>query len=811
MTLRGWKFGCLLCLWILAWAGFKSVPTVNAAVYTWTAAQGFEQAEKTGVLFRRNPLLTEDFMPEDIILKGDPTEYGDEIIPGIGTADTDEASAPFVMKLVDGTYRIYYTYTAGYGQLAYRESGDSISGWREQKLLNIRDAADPFLLPYLQSGYRIYYTKINPAENFLAYKSLDSDGITTLTGEKTLGLGSSASDSAMSPYIMEAFGQFHIYYSLDNGSNTNIASAVSTNGVDGWSNTNTAFLGLGSGINQRRDPFLIQQAEGSFRLYYTRSNGIYGQLAYRASPDGISNWSEEALLGIGSADNTAAGPFLMADNDGQVRLYYHSKDAAYGDFRQIKMRESKESFTGWGVPQATNIGGAEERLRGFYILHTKDGQYRVYYPAGNFTSAQWYTRISPDGLSNWSDAISVNLDTPAGGSPFIHKFPDNTYRMYYSIDEGDGLKLVCRESTDGVNWEAAIDIGIGKTDSEFPADQPFLMRLSDGTYRMYYTKIAADSQIVYAVSDNGYSDWQNPNTALFPGESQDPFLMKRSDGSYCLFYTALLAGGGSQLLCRISSDGLSQWSEPAPAGAGVTVLESARSPFVMMDESGKFRLYFLYGDSAAEEWQLRYCQKQTNFVSSGTLIGPVLDSGSSQVWQEIEWDPSLSYGTSLTLQTRSGNSPVPDNEWSVWSAANSGGRATISSPSGRYIQWKAAFFTNDSFCSPHLKSVSIHYDTHVVAEPVLKAYKSLFRPNKGEQVRLEFKLPAAGQVSLKIYNLRGEHIVTLLDKINYPSGGPYSVSWAANNEAGSVVSSGIYLVLLETPNGKRWKKVAIVK
>lgn len=68
-----------------------------------------------------------------------------------------------------------------------------------------------------------------------------------------------------------------------------------------------------------------------------------------------------------------------------------------------------------------------------------------------------------------------------------------------------------------------------------------------------------------------------------------------------------------------------------------------------------------------------------------TWTSKALDAGLIARFGAIRWEAS----GPLTLETRSGNSQVPDGTWSTWGAAKNGG--AVASPSGRFLQVRARF------------------------------------------------------------------------------------------------------------------------
>lgn len=93
----------------------------------------------------------------------------------------------------------------------------------------------------------------------------------------------------------------------------------------------------------------------------------------------------------------------------------------------------------------------------------------------------------------------------------------------------------------------------------------------------------------------------------------------------------------------------------------------------------------------------------------GTYESPVHDAKLPSRWGSISWTADIPQGAAITVQTRSGNSAVPGDSWSEWSAAhrNADGEP-ITSPPARFMQYRAKL-TGVGDVTPVLKSVSILY------------------------------------------------------------------------------------------------------
>ena len=73
--------------------------------------------------------------------------------------------------------------------------------------------------------------------------------------------------------------------------------------------------------------------------------------------------------------------------------------------------------------------------------------------------------------------------------------------------------------------------------------------------------------------------------------------------------------------------------------------------------------------------------------------------------------------------------------------------------------------------------------------------------------RISFNLDNGSRVSLAVYNIQGQVIRNLAAQ-NFPSGS-HEVTWDGKNDSGSEVSSGIYLLKLETDRGVDFKKLIL--
>jgi hypothetical protein len=92
----------------------------------------------------------------------------------------------------------------------------------------------------------------------------------------------------------------------------------------------------------------------------------------------------------------------------------------------------------------------------------------------------------------------------------------------------------------------------------------------------------------------------------------------------------------------------------------------------------------------------------------GTVESDVFDAGGYTLWGRLSFEAVLNGGR-VSATTRSGNLDQPQKNWSPWSASITAGKgARVTSPSARFIQWKATL-AGDGATSPELDSVDVAY------------------------------------------------------------------------------------------------------
>ncbi|MCB0729021.1 MAG: T9SS type A sorting domain-containing protein [Ignavibacteriae bacterium] len=83
-------------------------------------------------------------------------------------------------------------------------------------------------------------------------------------------------------------------------------------------------------------------------------------------------------------------------------------------------------------------------------------------------------------------------------------------------------------------------------------------------------------------------------------------------------------------------------------------------------------------------------------------------------------------------------------------------------------------------------------------------YPNPFNPN----TVINYQIPKAGSVKLKVYDALGNEVATLVDRNQ--NAGTYEVTFSAK-DAGTALSSGVYFYRLETDDFTENKRMVLIK
>lgn len=249
--------------------------------------------------------------------------------------------------------------------------------------------------------------------------------------------GIRVSDGVSSCTIMLSDNTYRMYYTGMGG----ILSAVSSDGLT-W--TKESGIRIEPGAN----PAIIMLDNSSYRMIYDVREGEPPNAVLwfvsAISTDGLT-WEEESGIRLESEGAPDYGAISVPDiielPDGRHRMYYVGDMFNKGpEGYQNTIRCAISSDNGWTWERET-ISGIPPQCMDPDVIMLPDGTYRMFYTAS--LHGKWpgnlhvYSTISSDSLT-WTKEEGVRLapggtyDTALCLDPDVVKLPDGTYRMYYS-------------------------------------------------------------------------------------------------------------------------------------------------------------------------------------------------------------------------------------------------------------------------------------------------------------------------------------------------------------------------------------------
>jgi hypothetical protein len=260
-------------------------------------------------------------------------------------------------------------------------------------------------------------------------------------------------------------------------------------------------------------------------------------------------------------------------------------------------------------------------------------------------------------------------------------------------------------------------------------DSPYIVQLSDGSYRMYYCHGSTSgtygfdpSGIKSAVSSNGI-DWAIEDGYRIYGDVDSPYIVQLSNGSYRMYYCHGSTSGTygfdpSGIKSAVSSNGIDWAIED-----GYRIYGDVDSPHIVQLSNGSYRMYYCHGSTSGTygfdpSGIKSAVSLNFEYALFGMLISTTQDIGDSYSYFSIYWDSVTPENTDIKFQLRTAQSETelyttnfvgydgtPDTYYtssgqSIWSGHNG----------DQWFQFKAYLSTTNTSRTPVLYNVTIEYN-----------------------------------------------------------------------------------------------------
>jgi hypothetical protein len=373
-----------------------------------------------------------------------------------------------------------------------------------------------------------------------------------------------------------------------------------------------------------------------------------------------------------------------------------------------------------------------------YVGSSPDG--RIYKVSRDGTATDFF---DPEDKYIWALAVDSkgNVFTATGDEGAVYRIgPDGKGEAFFATKSTHAMTLAFDSG-------GQLLVGTGSPGRVFRVDpngKGFLVL--DTPYQEVRAIRVTDNGLIYAAAQNARPSTPSPETTdAVPTPTPEPVpsvsteIMSFAIIDVPVAPQAPIQGGAREpqgraagAVYRIQSDGLwdTLWESRDDAPYDLSV-EPGGS--VLVATGGKGKVFRLAGDPVQPILVTRVPAEQaTTFhrgsertylvtanpgllvslsnarASKGSYESDVKDARTVASWGALSWRATAPPGTKVELFTRSGNTRVPDEAWSDWSAAYSVPEGSpITSPKARYLQWRAVL--TGGAASPVLTSVSAAY------------------------------------------------------------------------------------------------------
>ncbi|MDZ7330959.1 MAG: T9SS type A sorting domain-containing protein [candidate division KSB1 bacterium] len=355
---------------------------------------------------------------------------------------------------------------------------------------------------------------------------------------------------------------------------------------------------------------------------------------------------------------------------------------------------------------------------------------------------------------------------------------DWTFTMYYDGTTGGDEAIGVGFSSDGITWTGYDPDGNGKANAVLEGtyisgdwdrnyvSRATIIKLGPNNYQMWYSggDGAMNHGIGYATSADGFNWTRNATNPIFhKTDTGYPGYPWRSDRTYC------------------------------PA---------------VIYESGVYKMWYA-GKSPSGNYAIGYAS------GSSPLIPVELISFSAMV---SNYQVTISWTTATETENLGFHlfrSTDPEQDYQKITPAlikGSGSSAQAHSYSfiDRNVQPSQTYYYKlaDVDYSGNMRfhgPISVTVDAKPSGYSLSQNYPNPFNP----ETAINFSLKEAGKVTLKIYNLQGQLVRTLVDEEKLA--GSYSVMWNGTADNGAKLASGIYYYTLKVNGFEASKKLALIK
>jgi len=363
----------------------------------------------------------------------------------------------------------------------------------------------------------------------------------------------------------------------------------------------------------------------------------------------------------------------------------------------------------------------------------------------------YYIHSSDAGLS-WFTETRLTNNPLHSTSAAVAVFESNIYVVWHDFSDGNPEIYFKRSTDGGFNWDPELRL----TNDSASSYNPSISVAGSTIHLTWYDNRDGNDEIYYKRSTNGGISWGN-DTRLTNNSSFSMYpCISALGANICITWQDFRDGNREIYFIRSTNDGINWGTETR------LTVNSAESYMPSIIQSGP-NIHIVWYDGRDGNYEIYY-KNSTNAGVNWNTDTRLTDNSS------YSWYSSIAlFGTALYVVWTDNR----DGNWEVYFKNN---------PTG-----------NIMFVNKISSELPVKYQ-------LFQNYPNPFNP----VTTICFQCPVSGNVSLKIFDILGKEVATLVNESLQP--GTYEVKFD-----GSGLSSGVYFYRMQTKDYIETKLMILVK
>ncbi len=428
-------------------------------------------------------------------------------------------------------------------------------------------------------------------------------------------------------------------------------------------------------------------------LYAAWADGRGGDLDiyFSRSTDGGATWTASRRLNTAHTAGDQRLPALVASGS---RVY-----AAWEGAAGVYFSRSPDGGNTWSEDALLAAGGSEPRIAASPVI-AHDILYLAYLAEESPGDVDVYARRSADSGNSWSPPEDVVEPEPAGarqGAPAI-AMADGADDVWIAwVDDREGQAHIYAGRRVGPLWSNM------RVDAAPPGAVPSQPAL-------FYPGRALPARCAWADGRGGQSalywarydsecGWVEMGAIPHTAGAHSPAAAPAPSGAWAGWSAA---PPGTEDIPWAGRYDAGEWGTPAAVSDHLPGVSHSAVTLAQADLSGA-TIAVLWSDDRGDEGDIYTAASDGGYRSTGIYTSTVHRFGDLAAWGRIAWTGSEL--TCLAVEVRGGDTPIPDTNWSPWTAADKGSPVPLAPAA--YLQYRARLQRTTDGNTPTLESLEV--------------------------------------------------------------------------------------------------------